>query len=149
MNRAVRFVMLAMLIASVSSCINGPVPAHTPIIHSAADFPSNPQRLLKDQLRGVRVGMSLADFERTLPDAYPIGAQGSVTAWEIVAEYEYIDIRDTRRRPHDYRMGLWHPDPRVKELPLWFYFHDDALIQWGEPNDWPTPPDIIIERRDR
>jgi hypothetical protein len=119
-----------------------------PIVYSEADFPSTPQRLLKGELRRVQIGMALNDFERALPDAYPIGAQGDTTAWEFTAKYEYIDARDITR-PVDFRAGIWHPAPRVKELPLWFYFRNGSLLSWGRPNDWPRPPDIIIEHRER
>lgn len=33
--------------------------------------------------------------------------------------------------------------------PLWFYFADGRLVRWGQPNDWPTPPDRTIEFRNR
>ena len=129
-------------------CVNGPAPKGMPIVYSEADIPSTPQRLLKGELRRVQVGMSQQEFEAALPAVYPIGAHDDITAWEYTAKYEYIDARDITR-PVDFRAGVWHPAPRVMELPLWFYFRESHLVSWGRPNDWPTRPDIIIEHRER
>lgn len=94
------------------------------------------------QMSNVTLGMSKSEFLQTFPKAeyraakkYP---KGVVEVFELnVSEYHFIPTGAEKRNP------LTGMENKVK----WFYFYNDQLIQYGEPNDWPESPDTVIEVR--
>lgn|GEM_PF-796063 len=97
-----------------------------------------------ERLRGISLGVEKNDFLQTFPEAIPRGARqypnGTVEVMEL--SYEYYAFMPTGNTNRNEITGM--------EAQLqWFYFYNDTLIQYGNPNDWPQNPDIIIESRAR
>jgi hypothetical protein len=88
-----------------------------------------------EQLSRIDLGMGRDDFLAVLPGAYVRG-QNTIGGMVVTAfELEWRHTED--------RLGS-----QIAER-LWFYFHEDQLVKWGGPNDWPTPADFTIEHRIR
>ncbi len=94
------------------------------------------------KLRQVELGMSKKEICAIFDEAVPRGAKqypnGKVEVLEIKAEYY-----SPYAKGHNPWTGM------VTEPQTWFYFYNGKLIQFGQPNDWPTDPDKIIEIRNR
>jgi hypothetical protein len=88
------------------------------------------------ELDSVRLGMSRAQLRAILPNVAPRG--------QVYVDGETVEALELR---HQYSpIG----DLTIaEEQRLWFYFHGGKLVKWGQPNDWPQKPDLIIERRSR
>ena len=92
------------------------------------------------RLKGVEIGMSKSDLITIFPDASPRGAKkyqaGTVEVLEIgVDQYSFMPTRRATSR------NSW---TGVESHPRWFYFLNDRLIQYGEPNDWPDA-DVVVK----
>jgi hypothetical protein len=85
------------------------------------------------QLDHVELGMSKAEVRKLLPDLHARG-QTSVEG-EVIEAWEL---------QHNHWDGVGGP---LVEERLWFYFHNDQLVKWGQPQDWPQKPDLIVEKR--
>ena len=85
------------------------------------------------QLDQVQIGMSKAEVRKILPGLHVRG-QTSV-------EGETVEALELQ---HNHYADL--AGPLVEER-LWFYFHNDQLVKWGQPQDWPQKPDLIVEKR--
>jgi len=95
------------------------------------------------KIRNISIGTSKTDFYGNFPDAVPRGAkkysQGTVEVLEVnVAHFSWWPTGNKKRNA----LGM-------EGHPQWFYFYNDKLIQYGQPNDWPAEPDKIIEIRER
>ena len=87
------------------------------------------------QLDRVEIGMTKAEVRKILPGLHVRG-QTSVEG-EVV---EALELQ------HDYWAGV---GGQLVHDRLWFYFHDDLLVKWGQPQDWPQKADLIVEKRVR
>ena len=78
---------------------------------------------------------TIHDFQLAMPKAVLAGqnAVGGLRIDAYAVEHRH------------YRMQ----DERYVNEELWFYFHDELLVKWGRPQDWPTEADITVEWRDR
>jgi hypothetical protein len=88
--------------------------------------------------------MAKSDFQKVFPESIPRGAKqypgGSVEVLEIGYQfYAFVPAGNQERN------GL----TGMERQSQWFYFYNGRLIQYGNPNDWPADPNIIIETRRR
>ncbi|MBO9484502.1 MULTISPECIES: hypothetical protein [Gammaproteobacteria] len=86
--------------------------------------------------------MSKKEFASLFPEVKPRGAKrypgGTVEVLELlVDEYSFIPSGHKKRNP---LTGM-------ESTVTWFYFYNNKLIQYGQPQDWPAEPDTIIEVR--
>jgi hypothetical protein len=84
----------------------------------------------------VSIGMTKAEFLGLFPTSVPRGAKaypkGTVEVLEVQKRiYECCLARD------------------MNATPIWFYFYNGQLVQFGSPSDWPRDPDLVIETRQR
>lgn len=123
--------------------LTGCVPSY-PVV----DQPPSIQATYASRLSQIKTGTtSTGDFQKLFPEAYPGGQNGDTTAYEIRDTQIFI-MRADVRRPLDTAVGIYSPQQTVTQV-LWFYFYNDLLVKWGRPQDWPTNPDLIIEKRNR
>lgn len=103
-----------------------------------------PKQEYYSRLGKVELGMSKAEFKQLFPESIPRGAKqyprGTVEVFEV--SYKYYSFFPTGNPRRDALTGM-------EEQPQWFYFYNGFLIQYGNPEDWPSDPDIIIEQRIR
>jgi hypothetical protein len=96
------------------------------------------------RLEGVELGMLKEDFKQMFPESIPQAAKlysnGSVEVLEV--SYEYYAFMPTGNRERNAWTGM-------EGQPQWFYFFNGTLRKFGDPGDWPTEPDLIIETRKR
>jgi hypothetical protein len=78
---------------------------------------------------------TIEEFRAKMPEA-TLGGQNSVNG-------KRVDAFEIKQRRYEIEV-----DRFITER-LWFYFHDDRLVRWGQPNDWPSEADITVEWRDR
>ena len=97
-----------------------------------------------NRLGKIELGMTKPEFKQIFPKSIPRGAKqypkGTVEVLEV--SYEYYSFFPTRNRNRNEWTGM-------EGQPQWFYFYNGKLIQYGNPEDWPTDPDLIIEKRIR
>ena len=97
-----------------------------------------------NRLGKIELGMSKSEFKQIFPESIPRGAKqypkGTVEVLEV--SYEYYSFFPTGNRNRHEWTGR-------EGQPQWFYFYNGKLIQYGNPEDWPTDPDLIIEKRIR
>ncbi len=103
-----------------------------------------PKKNYYNKLGQVKLGMTKSEFKRVFPESIPRGAKkypkGTVEVLEV--SYEYYSFFPTGNRNRNEWTGM-------EGQPQWFYFYNGELIQYGNPEDWPTDPDLIIEKRIR
>ncbi len=87
------------------------------------------------QLDRVELGMSKVEVRKLLPDLHARGQTN--VGGEVV---EALELQ------HNHWAGVGGP---LVEERLWFYFHNDQLVKWGQPQDWPQQADLIVEKRVR
>ncbi|MEN9573506.1 MAG: hypothetical protein RL514_1361 [Verrucomicrobiota bacterium] len=121
-------------------------PKDAVIADGLGDLPSV-QSVLADRLSQLKIGMSLEDFRRVMPEAYVGGQSEATTAYEVAKSLKYVTQADIAR--HNLIWGAGSPPARSQRAVLWFYFYKDQLVKWGRPQDWPDKPDIILEKRIR
>jgi hypothetical protein len=97
-----------------------------------------------NRLQAIELGMKKAEFRSVFPESIPRGAKqypnGTVEVLEVAYQsYAFIPSGDRDRN------GL----TGMEAQPQWFYFYNGVLVQYGNPNDWPANPDLIIETRSR
>ena len=94
------------------------------------------------RLNTVELGMSKVAFQRIFPESIPRGAKkyssGIVEVLEV--SYRYYAFLPTGTINRNEITGM-------EGQPQWFYFYDDQLLQYGNPEDWPAEADIIVEAR--
>ena len=105
----------------------------------------NIQAEKSQQLSQLYIGMPLSEFKRTLPEAYVGGLSGQITAYEIIRMQKYVTPEDMRWQ--NCVWGFGSPPARMYKQILWFYFYNNKLVGWGQPNTWPQKPDMILEER--
>ena len=97
-----------------------------------------------NRLGRIELGMTKSDFKQIFPESIPRGAKrytkGSVEVLEV--SYEYYSFFPTGNRNRNEWTGM-------EGQPQWFYFYNGKLLQYGNPGDWPSDPDLIIEKRIR
>ncbi len=97
-----------------------------------------------NRLGRIDLGMTKSDFKKLFPESIPRGAKqypkGSVEVLEV--SYEYYSFFPTGKRNRNEWTGM-------EGQPQWFYFYNGKLLQYGNPEDWPSDPDLIIEKRIR
>lgn len=95
-----------------------------------------------NKLSQVDLGMSKSEFRKIFPESVPRGAKqysnGSVEVLEVL--YAYYSFMPTGNRNRNELTGM-------EGQSQWFYFYNNQLVQYGNPNDWPKEPDLIIEKR--
>jgi len=95
------------------------------------------------RLGSVELGISKSEFRTLFPESIPRGAKmypnGTVEVLEVA--YQAYSFLPTGRERNE-MTGM-------EAQKQWFYFYNGKLIQFGNPNDWPTNPDLIIETRSR
>lgn len=97
-----------------------------------------------ESIRKVKIGMAKDDFVHVFSESLPRGAKkypnGVGEVLEVNVEgYSFFPTGNPNRN-----VGTG-----IESQPIWFYFYNDTLVQYGQPNDWPTNPDQIIEIRRR
>lgn len=135
---AIAFVTLAV------GCATAPKGAS--IVDDPGELPTL-QAVLADRLSQLKIGMSLEDFRRLIPEAYVGGQSEATTAYEVSKSLKFVTQDDINRQ--NLWWGAGSPRARSKREVLWFYFYRDQLVKWGRPQDWPDKPDIILEKRIR
>ena len=94
------------------------------------------------KLKKIRLGMTKSSFNEIFPESIPRGAKryknGSVEVLEV--SYAYYSFVPTGNRNRNELTGM-------EGQPQWFYFYKNKLIQYGNPNDWPSRADLVIEKR--
>jgi len=97
-----------------------------------------------NRLGNIELGMSKSDFKQIFPESIPRGAKqysnGSVEVLEV--SYGYYSFFPTGSQNRNELTGM-------EGQPQWFYFYNGKLLQYGNPEDWPSDPDLIIEKRVR
>lgn len=97
-----------------------------------------------NRLGKIELGMTKSEFKQIFPDSIPRGAKqypkGSIEVLEV--SYEYYSFFPTGNRNRNEWTGM-------EGQPQWFYFYNGKLLQYGNPEDWPSDPDLIIEKRMR
>lgn len=119
---------LAGLIASIlttSGCSND--------VYSLSYTPINSQ--YSQQLDNIHIGMSKAEVRQLIPN---LAVRGQTTIGGQVVEA--LELQ------HNHWTGV---GGRSVNERLWFYFINEKLVKWGQPNDWPQKPDVIVEKRYR
>jgi hypothetical protein len=95
------------------------------------------------RLGSVELGISKTEFRALFPESVPRGAKqypnGAVEVLEL--SYQTYAFLPTGRERNELT--------GMEAQPQWFYFYNGKLIQFGNPNDWPSDPDIVIETRRR
>lgn len=101
------------------------------LVGCASAFDTRPiaQKYSK-QLQLLSPGISLNTFSKVMPNTYLKG--------QNVVDGLRIDAYELTWRHAEHMMGH-----RVTER-LWFYFHNNQLVRWGEPGDWPARGDIPV-----
>jgi len=134
-----------LLLGLLTSCAT--VPKNATLVESREDVPSA-EAALAGRLDKVQPGVTtLADFRGFFPEAYARAQRASVTAYEIAHVQKFVTRQDLNWQ--NFWLGFGSPAAKTVKQVLWFYFYQDILVQWGQPNDWPTAPDKIIEIRNR
>lgn len=141
MKSALILLVLAMLTAGCATAPRGAT-----VVDDPDNLPSL-QSVLADRLTQLKIGMSVEDFRRLMPEAYVGGQNDATTAYEIAKNLKYVTQDDIDRQ--NFWWGVGSPQARSKKEVLWFYFYKDQLVKWGRPQDWPAKPDIILEKRNR
>lgn len=104
--------------------------------------PGLPKKEYYNKLGPIELGMSKSEFKQVFPDSIPRGAKrypnGTVEVLEI--SYAYYSFFPTGNRNRNEWTGM-------EGQSQWFYFYNEVLIQYGNPEDWPSDPDLIIEER--
>lgn len=89
------------------------------------------------QIQQVHVGMSIEDFQAVFPQSISRGgdkrSEGTVTAYEVA--YHYFSFYDTGNELRNDLTGL-------ERVLTWFFFLDGRLVKYGEPETWPTSPEL-------
>ena len=129
--------VVAILISCVSGCATAPR-----VVSKPSDLPSI-QSEKAGLLEKTKVGMPLSEFRQLVPEAYVVGQKDETTAYELAYEQKYVTNGDVARHRIPFSNKL---NARTYKQVLWFYFYQDRLVQWGQPNVWPTKPDMILEK---
>ena len=90
----------------------------------------------------IKLGISKQDFLKVFPRAEARGAKsmpkGNVELLEVtVYRYHFGPTSEPE----------WNSVPGGQVKKVWFYFYNGLLVQFGNPNDWPEHPDLILETR--
>ena len=88
--------------------------------------------LYGSQLEKVKPGMSKAEVRQIIPDAKPSGGNTVDGQTVEVLQLSHIHMK--------FLGGM----DGVTEQRTWFYFHDDRLVKWGEPDRWPTTTELRL-----
>jgi hypothetical protein len=95
------------------------------------------------RLGSVELGISKSEFRNLFPESIPRGAKmylnGTVEVLEVA--YQAYSFLPTGRERNELT--------GMEAQRQWFYFYNGKLIQFGNPNDWPVNPDLIVETRSR
>lgn len=133
-----------LVMALAAGCATPPKGAS--VVDDPNDLPTL-QAQLADRLSQLKIGMTLEEFRKILPDAYVGGQSGTTTAYELARNSKYVTKGDMFRQ--NLVVGWGSPKATARHEVLWFYFYQDRLVQWGKPEAWPKQPDLIIENRSR
>jgi|688.fasta_scaffold207013_1 hypothetical protein len=114
---------ILLLSSGISGCGND--------VYSFSYTPINAQ--YSQQLDNIRLGMTKAEVRQLIPNL--------VTRGQTTVGGQIIEALELQ---HNYWAGV---GGRLVNDRLWFYFQNDRLVKWGQPNDWPQNPDVIIEKR--
>jgi hypothetical protein len=103
---------------------------------------SVPQAEYQSTVATIKLGISRQEFLKLFPKAEARGAKsfpkGSVEVLEVVVyRYHFGPTSEPE----------WNTVPGGQVKKVWFYFYNDKLVQFGNPNDWPQNPDLIVELR--
>ena len=97
-----------------------------------------------NRLGKIELGMTKSEFKQIFPESIPRGAKqypkGTVEVLEV--SYKYYSFVPTGNPNRNGLTGM-------EGQPQWFYFYNGKLLQYGNPGDWPSNPDLIIEKRIR
>ena len=127
-----RLTLAFVALAALAACATPPPGAER--VHNAAEVPSL-QKREAGRLDRIKVGMSIAEFKTVFPEAYVGGQSGAVVAYELSDAKLYVTDNDMLRQ--NLLLGFGSPSPHGQKQVLWFYFRGDALVKWGNPQDWP------------
>ena len=112
------------------------------LFHSACSTTGLSKSDYQNRLSNIRLGMTKSDFMNVFPESSPRGAKyyttGTVEVMEI--SYEYYSFMPTGNKNRNEFSGM-------EGQPQWFYFFDGKLMQYGNPEDWPSEPNLVIENR--
>ena len=139
-----RYMVIMVTLLALAACATPPKGAR--LVDSPAELPSV-QAEKSELLNQLEIGMPLSNFKRIVPDAYVAGQSRETTAYELTHIQKYVTQSDIDRQ--NILWGAGSPNAKTHKQVLWFYFWNDRLVQWGEPQDWPDRPDLILEKRNR
>jgi len=139
-----RFIVKLLCLCVLAGCAAAPKGAR--VVDSPAELPSI-QAEKSHVLSKLEIGMPLPEFSRIVPEAYVAGQSQETTAYEMVHTQKYVTKEDIDGQ--NFWWGIGSPRARIHKQVLWFYFYKGRLVQWGEPQDWPARPDLILEKRIR
>jgi hypothetical protein len=103
---------------------------------------SVPQAEYQSNVATIKLGISKLEFLKLFPKAEARGAKtfpkGNIEVLEVtVYRYHFGPTSEPE----------WNSVPGGQVKKVWFYFYNDKLVQFGNPNDWPQDPDLVIETR--
>lgn len=92
------------------------------------------------RMASISLGDSKKDFAKLFPEAKPRGARkypnGSVEVLEVpVEKYSFWPSGQGVKR------NEWSG---MEGHPIWFYFYEGKLVQYGKPGDWPKEAEITV-----
>ncbi len=142
--RSIMKIYYLLILLLASACATAPRGAI--VVSDPNEVPSVQERY-RHRLGNIKIGMSLKEFRNTIPEAYVAGQNMKTTAYELKDVQKYVTQQDIDTQ--NFLWGFGSPRTRTKSRVLWFYFYNDQLVKWGQPQDWPERPDLIIEHRER
>jgi len=105
---------------------------------------SYPQEEYRTKMATIGSGISKEEFIKLFPKAEARGAksypEGNVDVLEVVVyRYHFGPTAEPE----------WFSVPGGQVKKMWFYFFRNTLVQYGQPNDWPDKPNLILETKQK
>ncbi len=130
MKRLMVFIFLSAISGSLllSGCVTqGAVQAD-----STSSLPTIYEKY-SDRFEKTDIGMSFENFISVWADTYLVGKTNKISAYEFKDSQLYYTT-------HDKNIGIiWTGTIKTQEYTqkVWFYFVEDKLVKYGEPEHWP------------
>jgi hypothetical protein len=86
------------------------------------------------QFKQTIIGMTFEEFSKVWPRVKLVGKKNDFSAYELNFSQVYYTS-------HDRDIGvIWTGTIETKEYKqtVWFYFSNNKLLQFGQPNIWPS-----------
>jgi hypothetical protein len=124
--------LVSILCLLLMGCATAPEGART--VKTTAELPTIREKLAVP-LSQVKPGMALDEFRGVFPSASAAGNQNGFDAYEVSLKQGYVTEQQIIWR--NLWLGFGSPPAKLDSQALWFYFRDNKLLSWGDPNRWP------------